>query len=251
MATWYWQGFEFDAWAANLFTDDYAGIGSSPPEIPWTGVTTKDDDIDIGEMGNGYSSITSTIGDPTGNWTITGICSIDLIQVNGSIYDGTFVGDSLENYLDIYGGTFTGSGFLNDNGNIYSGTFTGSNFTNEYGTIYGVLFSGSNFYNREGFIYGGLFTGSGFTNYWGYIYSGTFTGSNFTNSENDTYDSYIYGGTFTGSNFTNGGILYSGFWWLKGSSKINGVNLRASGDASPDVKFITLETSDILGSGLI
>ena len=194
MATWYWQGGEYDVWDATLFTDDYAGNGSNPANIPWTTSATKDDDIELGELGNPYSTISSSIGN---GFAITGICTLNYIDfINGYIYGGTFTGD-----------------YINVN-------------------------------SAGGEIYGGLFTGTDLNN-GGLIFGGTFSGSAFANNGD------IYGGVFTGSGFTNNSYISSGFWWLKGSSKTNGVNLRASGATSPSTKFMILETSDILGAGLL
>ena len=242
MATWYWQGGEYDVWDATLFTDDYAGNGSNPATIPWTTSATKDDDIELGELGNPYTTLSSSIGN---GFAITGICTLNYIDfINGYIYGGTFTGDYINVNSaggEIYGGLFTGTD-LNNGGLIYGGTFSGSAFANN-GDIYDGVFTGLGFSNNDD-IYGGVFTGSSFYNN-GYIYSGVFTGTSFTSN------GYIFSGVFTGSGFTNNSYISSGFWWLKGSSKINGVNLRASGDANPSTKFMILETSDILGSGLL
>ncbi len=239
MATWYLQT---DTWddTAN-WTANFDGTGANPSEIPWTGETTKDDDLEEGQNYPGYCESYATLDGGTG------ICSIVVISIfSSTINGGTFTGFAFSNYGGyIHGGTFTGSDFAN-NGTIYGGTFTGEYFANN-NEIFDGTFTGSYFSNNNGYIYGGTFTGSGFYNSSGYIYGGAFTGSGFYNSYG-----FIYGGMFTGSDFSHdSGFIHGGFWWLKGSAKINGVNLRASGDASPFTNFMTLETSDILGSGLL
>ena len=158
MATWYWDGNINSKWSnTSNWWSAPAPIGfpaplrTHPSVAPWTTSATKDDNLAIANSPICTpQNLSSTIGDPSHIWSITGTCSIDGFLNGWNIYDGTFTGNSCGNSGDIYGGTFSGNDLVNI-GNIHGGTFSGSNLTN-------TPFTGN--------ITGGTFTGVGFTWYW-------------------------------------------------------------------------------------
>ncbi len=219
------------SWSSGPWYEDYECSVAWTGDVPWTTSTTVAKNILRGnniEVWNnpGAVSIDTAIGQ---SLTITGTCYItqaydgtyvgDILN-NSSIYGGTFAGDFFynSNYGVIYGGTFSGGDFTNSYGAIYGGTFSGADVTNNY-TIYEGTFSGDNFYNdTSGLIFGGTFSGANFYN-GEYIYGGTFSGVNFGN--NDT----IFGGIFTGNNFINYNTIYNGTFSgdsFNNSGSING-----------------------------
>lgn len=237
---WYFTNASADGLWETLgnWNDAIDGSGNTISEVPWTTATTAGDDLVYATGIDDTVSVNSEIGF---GFTITGTCSLLVTNVSGTIDGGTYAdlftnstgsitggifnGDVINNAI-IDGGNFTGS--VTNNGNIYSGTFTGS------------VDNGST-------IQGGNFTGT-FLN-GGDIYAGTFTGSV------DNYG-YINGGIFTGS-VDNGNTINIGQYITKGTIKqtdLHGVISNVKGQNNPNPYpslFITLEVSDILGSGLL
>ncbi len=265
MATWYWQGAQYEYWGTlTNWTDDYDGDGANPASSPWTTSATKDDDIELGINGNPDSVCQGTLGISGNSWQITGVCSlIGVIFDSAIIYSGTFSGLAVINFGTIFNGTFTGDNFNNSN-SIYNGTFTGDNFEN-FTSIYYGTFSGDTFINSStifdgvfncpifvnsslSIIFGGAYNCSTSILNYGYIYRGIFVSAQIIH---DSYD--INGGIFSSPDFQNFSTIYSGSWWNKGWIKYNGFLLKAYSDANPQpTLFLTnIVTDDILGSGLL
>ena len=170
----------------NWFTD--AGATTPYAGAPWMADdASKAYDLSLATGVDPFACAIFVDGDigVAGNaWTVTGTCDIPSGDVYSSfnIYSGNFSGGTPEGYGwtingGIYGGTFSGSGWLNwsYSPGICGGTFSSSGFIN------------------QGIISGGTFSGSGFSNYYtgatGTILGGTFTGSWATGGG---------GGTFSG-----------------------------------------------------
>ena len=137
MANLYYINASGDATWENLANWNTAadGSGSAPTEVPWSdtdGSTSGSDLIDA--SGGAGVSINSNI-DP--NQVVSGSCDIPFITNNGTIYGGTFSGDSFTNNYNgvIDGGTFSGDNFSNNGGTIDGGTFSGGNFSNNITSI--------------------------------------------------------------------------------------------------------------------
>jgi hypothetical protein len=264
MATWYWQGTVDGNWDdTGNWTDDYAGTGNNPATIPWTTPATKDDDIEEGELASwSYPYIGSSIVIGNG-FKITGVCSL-VVDNYGIIGGGTYTGVVYNGWI-VSGGLFTAYGCYST-GEISGGDWTGDFFYSSMGSlITDGRFSGYNMTN-EGSIFNGFFTGANFTNDLNAeIWGGGFRNDTFSNNAN------IFGGIYQAFDFQNSGFLAGGiiasnyfsdnsynsmgaFWLSKGSIKYNGQTYKATGVANPAGNYNQLkniETSDILGSGLI
>jgi len=152
------------------------GSGLTPTEIPWTNTDGSTNASNLYDASGGAGILINSIIDQS--LAVNGTCDISSVINRGTIYGGTFSGDSS----------------VNDSGTINNGTFSGNYFYN-YSTINGGTFSGSGFFNPET-IYGGTFSGDGFEN-GGQIYGGTFSNNGFLNYNGS------FCGTFTGTNFDN------------------------------------------------
>ena len=177
------------------------GSGSAPTEVPWSDTDGSTSGYDLIDATNGAGvTIQNYIIDP--NQVVTGTCDIPSIKSNS---------------WGIYGGTFSGDGFTN-NDPIYGGTFSGDNFTNNYGFIFGGTFSGDNFTNDSGSdIYGGTFTGSGADPYPMFalgVFTGGYNGQHYTNGSSDDFTGtdtdYYYDPTGTIQYFFYNGTFGSG-----------------------------------------
>jgi hypothetical protein len=165
------------------------GTGSNPEwNAPWTtDDATKDMYLSMVKGETTYPIIGSFAYIGNG-FTITGICNIPNITNNSDgIYGGTFTGVGFINNTYINGGTFTGVGFIN-NTYINGGTFSGDGFINN-SVINGGTFSGDGLINNS-VINGGAFSGS-VTNSADYsfvygILCGTFTGNILFDTYNTT-----------------------------------------------------------------
>ena len=153
MATWYWDGNinnhwgnTSNWWSAPAPTEFPAPLRTHPSVAPWTTSATKDDNLAIANSPICTpQNLSSTIGDPSHVWSITGTCSIDGFSNGWNIYDGTFSGNDLVNIGNIYGGTFYG--YINNEGEITGGNFGPGCITASVsnGNVYLNFFNGTVF----------------------------------------------------------------------------------------------------------